>query len=356
MNNNDRLIILDIIRFVAAMSVLIYHYQSEYISTLPADSLIAQYIYSITKFGYLGVELFFLISGFVIFASAKNRTSSQFFISRATRILPTFWVCMTLTSIVILIEPTNQISLTLAKYIANFFLIYSHIGQEPVDGVYWTLVVEVKFYACVFLLILSGAFKNHKLWLSIWLILIISFLIFNQPFFLGWFISPHYSCYFISGIIFYLARTEGYTKFNTIVLAISFILALLQTYQSIDSFTKSADINDKLIALVLVSLFYGLFFLISKNILNLKPKKSWLLLGGITYSLYLLHNLMGRLIFGYFKTSIDPLLLILLIALAMTLISLFIHIKLERKISDRLKTYLINLLSKLNLDATKKSS
>ncbi len=56
-DSKERLILLDLMRFVAAMAVLIYHYKSKYIETLQADAELASAIYSITKFGYLGVVI-----------------------------------------------------------------------------------------------------------------------------------------------------------------------------------------------------------------------------------------------------------------------------------------------------------
>lgn len=54
------------------------------------------------KYGYLGVELFFMISGFVILMTASNNSLKRFFISRAVRLYPAFWVCCTITFLLIL--------------------------------------------------------------------------------------------------------------------------------------------------------------------------------------------------------------------------------------------------------------
>ena len=140
-----RLLFLDLIRFLAAMAVLIFHYKSKYIETLPVDSELAAVIYSVTKFGYLGVDLFLLVSGFVIFASAMNRTPSQFLISRGTRIYPTFWVCASFTCLLILVYPDSFSSVSPLQYLANLTLFHEYLGVKGIDGVYWTLVVELKF-------------------------------------------------------------------------------------------------------------------------------------------------------------------------------------------------------------------
>ena len=49
-------------------------------------------IANVTKYGYLGVNLFLLISGFVILVSSDGKSPRQFVISRIVRLYPTYWV------------------------------------------------------------------------------------------------------------------------------------------------------------------------------------------------------------------------------------------------------------------------
>ena len=75
-----RLPALDLLRFAAAMGVLAYHYISSY---LPEDlgSRWLEYAAHVTRYGYLGVELFFIISGFVILWSAQGKSATSFAVS-----------------------------------------------------------------------------------------------------------------------------------------------------------------------------------------------------------------------------------------------------------------------------------
>ena len=50
-----------------------------------------------TWFGWVGVEVFFVISGFVIANSASKTSPIEFLISRALRLYPAVWVCSTAT-------------------------------------------------------------------------------------------------------------------------------------------------------------------------------------------------------------------------------------------------------------------
>jgi peptidoglycan/LPS O-acetylase OafA/YrhL len=92
---------IDLLRFVAAMAVVFYHfayrgYHADYLSPLDYPAL-----GQVCKYGYLGVELFFLISGYVILHSAQGKTLGQFFVSRVRRLYPAYWVACTLCFVAI---------------------------------------------------------------------------------------------------------------------------------------------------------------------------------------------------------------------------------------------------------------
>ena len=71
----ERLPALDLLRFFAAAAVMVYHY-TYYFAESGGPELSA--LEAVTRHGYLGVELFFMISGFVILWSASNRTAKKF--------------------------------------------------------------------------------------------------------------------------------------------------------------------------------------------------------------------------------------------------------------------------------------
>lgn len=344
---HERFAELDFIRFFAAFSVLIYHYKSKYVESLSDSPALAHGVYSITKFGYLGVDLFFIISGFVIFASAIDRTGVQFAISRITRLYPTLWVCVTITALIVFFLKGPDSNITLTQWLANLTLFNKRLGIGDIDGVYWTLEVEVKFYFCIFILLLLDLVKYYRVWIPIWLAASVSFMFFEQPFFLGWFISPEYSSYFIAGIIFYLARREGYKLFHFVILFSTLAVSSVYAYREISTFARDVTAPERLIAVGIVWCLYFLFFLISKKWFTMPSTGFILGLGGMTYPLYLLHNRAGKEIYDSLVGTIHPLALVILIAIFMLLASLFIHVYLERGIADRLKFYLFSLSQKI---------
>ncbi len=105
---------IDLLRFLAALSVVIYHYTFRAYGVGNLSPIPYLEMSRFTRYGYLGVELFFIISGYVILLSVQGKTVRQFFISRVQRLYPAFWVACTLTFLVVRIwgnGSTNALSL-----------------------------------------------------------------------------------------------------------------------------------------------------------------------------------------------------------------------------------------------------
>lgn len=147
----QRLAGLDALRGLAALAVMVYHYtgtKAGHAGSHESRQLVhLQY----------GVHLFFAISGFVIFLTLeKSRSWSDFVISRFARLYPPFWVCLALTWLVVLAFglPGRETSVrdlawnvTMVPTLLNLTLFRGGDPVAPVDGVYWSLQVELMFYA-----------------------------------------------------------------------------------------------------------------------------------------------------------------------------------------------------------------
>jgi len=327
--------LLDPMRFLAALAVVFYHYSVYFSSAGLGGAVKASY------FGYLGVPLFFIISGFVITASAHNRTGLEFAISRAARLYPAFWAGLIFTVVVSLFAG-NYYNLT--DLLFNASLLNDYFGIDNVDGVYWTLQVEIKFYACVFFLIVFGVFDRFKIWLSIWLALAITHYFTGQPHFLGWFISPQYSFFFIGGVCSYLLfqnKKDSYFGFIFLIAAIfSVIVADIQAIH----FYPSATEADKNIVSIIIICFYLLFLALSLGKLQIKSHSGFSLLGAISYPVYLIHNNAGKDIISGLSEKIPIPMAVAITTVIVVFVSISIHIMVEKKLALKLKqvgTYLL---------------
>src|SRR5579872_7463820 len=136
---------IDLVRFLAAVSVLIFH-----LGYLNQSGIEYRAIWPLAWQGWVGVEIFFVVSGLVIANSAASTTPLEFLRGRALRLYPAAWCCATLTFIV---KGGDE----LVPYLHSMAL----LPKGPwIDDVYWTLSVEIAFYALVFLLLCFNAFAH----------------------------------------------------------------------------------------------------------------------------------------------------------------------------------------------------
>jgi len=155
----DYLYTLDILRFSCALLVLFFHLGYSTWQERSGAAEIVNGSYTIPEgtlfwFGWVGVQLFFVISGYVIANSAQSATPYTFIRSRLHRLLPAAWVCASLSLVIAILFDTRPMGDLAVRYINSIFL----VPTGPwIEGVYWTLALEVFFYLVVFLFIACNA-------------------------------------------------------------------------------------------------------------------------------------------------------------------------------------------------------
>lgn len=157
---------LDLLRFFAATIVTVYHLA--FWAWAYPDGQVAVASRGVAEFhdwarltsgGWAGVQIFFVISGFVIATSSENSPALRFLMSRLVRLVPGVWVCATITFIAWLLIDVGSPGEHLQAYLRSLaFMPYA----PWIDSVYWTLGVEVVFYTLVFLLLVMHRFDWLK--------------------------------------------------------------------------------------------------------------------------------------------------------------------------------------------------
>lgn len=151
--DRQRILALDGLRGLAALTVVFYHYTTRYTELYgPREGLWFQF-----PWGQYGVRLFFVISGFVIFMTVDRMENLwQFIASRFARLYPVFWVSMGLTYAVIKWTdlPKRQISGVDALW--NLTMVPGMHGAQSIDGAYWSLRYELSFYIVMGLILGLG--------------------------------------------------------------------------------------------------------------------------------------------------------------------------------------------------------
>jgi peptidoglycan/LPS O-acetylase OafA/YrhL len=286
---------LDLLRLAAVAAVILYHYGFWGPASNGLPQVALPYLAAVAQYGFLGVPVFFTISGFVIAYSAEGRTPIGFAIARFSRIYLTFVFCMTLTFATILLLGGTNFEVTFAQWFANLFVAAPALGQSYVDTSYWSLVIEIVFYAWVAVFLAVGLLPRRiDAIILIWLgITFANELTIDAPIFEKIFIADD-SGFFAVGLVIY----EHYRGRRDLklygILALSIGTSVFQAIHKLEHLGvhTGGTFDERIVAVIcLVSIA---FIFLATRIRKL-PLPAGLILaaGGITYPLYLLHMQMG---------------------------------------------------------------
>lgn len=151
---------VDLLRFASALMVAMFHLSFWIGRPNTTPSLVTGGIFAFphlarfTSVGRMGVEVFFVVSGFVIAFSAQSATAGSFLRGRVLRLAPGAWICATLTlAVAALVRPEPLLGLA-GDWVRS--VTFSPYGGY-IDSVYWTLAIEASFYLVIFVLLRLGA-------------------------------------------------------------------------------------------------------------------------------------------------------------------------------------------------------
>lgn len=292
---------LDVTRFFAAFWVMSFHYFLAY------DDVIRWY-----RYGDLGVQLFFIISGFVIVQSLRGKTLKEFALGRFIRLFPLFWILCSITYIITFLVP-NSNPVHFSEYLLSMTMLGdkfdSIIGYTRlVDPAYWTLAVELIFYTFIALFVYFFSYKRLRYFFLIWFI--VSILAFvthhDRNVFVKLLLVRHASYFIFGGTLALIAVHEAkrlYEKYFD--WALLFLSALYATYihpVALPPYTVPNQLDQHIITLLHICFFVGVGILvyISPYIKNKKILSTSIILGGLTYPLYLMHETIGNAFIRYF--------------------------------------------------------
>jgi peptidoglycan/LPS O-acetylase OafA/YrhL len=346
---HDRVYELDLLRFIAAFSVLMFHYSFRGAAGKPGNTFTA-FNYApmagVARYGYLGVNLFFLISGFVILMSANGSSPRRFLISRFVRLYPAYWVCCSITFLAAFLQADPRFPYSIQAYLENMTMMNGFVGRPPlfVDGSYWSLAVELKFYFLVFVVLVIRQFNHLKLFLALWLVGA-GICHFYREKFSYFLLMPQYAGYFIAGAAFYIAYLEGWSFFTIMLLLGAYPLVIHCAIE--DAQLHLEDYGppfEPWVVAFCISLFFALFFLITTRRLRRFCSPRLLFLATLTYPLYLLHQNIGYLIFNQLNDRVNHHLLFWGVTGAMMVAAGLVHVFIERRYARRLKRFLERVL------------
>ena len=325
--------LLDLLRFGAALGVAVFHliFWSWAGSSVGVTPGFEHYVAAdvqfpaaadFTWFGWVGVEIFFVISGFVIANSATKSSATEFLFGRALRLYPAVWVCSTLTFIVLLLSARGSASEFILPYLTAMLLIPKGIKGQWLDCIYWTLAAEMAFYGLVFctlltkkitlrhlawgltlysavfnvfsLLVLSGAIQSNMLYWAV--------LMFRVP---GATWLLNHGCFFALGIWLFMSANGKLTAFEQFAVAVACLSGCAEIYFFSSFLLAAIPAISGQSALAPIGVWAAAVLLIAvaakrsrHSTGTASPEAPGYLrtLGLITYPLYLTHNVIGSAI------------------------------------------------------------
>ena len=294
---------LDCLRGIACLSVLLFHYTTKY-SEIFSTTLTTQ-LFNF-KYGGLGVDLFFIISGFVIFLTVKKETRPQeFAYKRFTRLYPTFWICVLLTFFLIRSSDLVMYRRSFSDLIINLTMIPDIFGVKRVDGVYWSLLPELMFYLLMFCMLLFKKIRHINLICFIWLLCIL-LNSFGDIMPLRVLFNLNFGHLFIIGICFYKIKNKEANWSSHLLILGSFLVSFV--------------ISDVMYKHLFLLLFIAIFYLFVYDKLKWIKLKLLIVLGEVSYALYLLHQFIGYFIINeLIDSGIENGVLLMLIPSAITI-------------------------------------
>jgi peptidoglycan/LPS O-acetylase OafA/YrhL len=283
----SRLTQLDALRALAAIAVMTYHYTHRF-PQLYVPSVKPRF--TNWHLDYIPISVFFMISGFVIFMTLdRSSRLRDFVLSRLLRLYPMYLLAMAITFTAMhLFGPANR-AVGWKTVLRNLTLFQSWLGDggRNVDGVYWTIGVEVNFYVLISLAFLFGWLRGRRLGVTLGSWIVLSYYLESHwgewvPGSMYWTrgLDTWWSQCFISGICCYLVwKNDGrYTKWTAAGHVGSVVLVGM--------------LRNTTMAVLLMALILAMNLAANRRIPGLGsgvlPK-----LGVCTYALYLLHQNLG---------------------------------------------------------------
>ena len=342
-----RLRVLDGLRFAAALAVVLFHFTGRDSIAWPEGVReVFPFLSRITVYGGFGPYLFFMISGFVVLMSAWGRPVHSFVASRVGRLYPAYWVAVLLTAAVLFLNQgliDRWGSLGPSGVAMNLTMFQSAFGVPHVDGVFWTLWVELKFYLLLALLAMAGITRGRLLALClVWPVAGALAAQTGSPLLVAA-LEPVYAPFFCIGILLYLVHREGWSASTGLLLALNYCFALYTCSSYFVPWTlgvAGSGISFRGVAVLLTLSILAIGLATLTRWLDRLDRLDWrwlTFLGALTYPLYLVHQVPGWVLIHRLAPVLPAYVTVGLVLAVVLAAAYLVHRFVERPVGGRLR-------------------
>jgi peptidoglycan/LPS O-acetylase OafA/YrhL len=343
-----RLRALDGLRLVAALMVCAYHYAGRDGDIARSWGQSPKEIFpdlsGAFSYGPLGVQIFFIISGFVICMSGWGRTLKDFTISRVTRLYPAYWAALVLVTLVFAVAGYHRVSNT--DLLTNFTMLQMPAGAERVLGVCWTLWAEMRFYLLFALCVVwPGATRERVLiFCAVWTAGALYADSSGEPF-LKLALMPNYAPFFVGGMGLYLVYRFGHDALSWGVVAVGFLLGQRYAVQDLVAPAQMHVFHHRSQLGVIAVVAFGFLAVAAVTLVPAVSGVNWRWLttaGALTYPFYLVHEHLGWVAVDklHHRTDLPDTAVFVTTVLGMLVLAWLLNRLVEKPFAPRLKRLL----------------
>lgn len=336
-----RLYVIDGIRLVAALMVALHHYAGTERVDRPGNVIwgrpvgdLMPTVHHLAAYGWIGVEIFFVISGFVICMSSWGRSPRQFFVSRVIRLYPAYWFAVLFTTGVLVAVPGVWERLKIREVLFNLTMLQSGSGVPNVDGVYWTLWSELRFYLLFLVVVAMGlTYRRVVAFCCVWGAVAMLAPAADLPV-LELVANPDGAWFFIAGLALYLMHRFGPDLLLWGILGMAWMMGQLELGRRIDEIEHVSGWRGAFLVYTVFLLFMAAVALGYTD----RVRWKWLVTAGaLTYPLYLTHYAAGTALISRLRDTMDPRLLVVAVIAGFCVLSYLVHRLVERPVARGVK-------------------
>lgn len=341
-----RLRALDGLRLLAALMVAGYHYGGRGGQISDAWGASPRQLFPAAApwlaYGCLGVQIFFVISGFVICLSAEGRSVRAFAASRAARLYPAYWAALVLVAVAArAVSPSD--------FLVNLTMLQQPLGAERVLGVCWTLWAELRFYVLFALCVVlpGGGRRRTLLFCAGWMLsaVLADAADPGGKGFLVQALMPQYAPFFTGGIGLYLAHRAPRDRLAWAVAGAGWLLgqhyAVAGLWHAPDP--RFFSYRSAVVIISVVTAGFAAVALAALGRLGGRAERRgwrWLTLAGaLTYPFYLVHEHLGWVLIAalHRRAGLPPGAVFALTVAAILALAWAVHRGIERPLGPRLR-------------------
>jgi peptidoglycan/LPS O-acetylase OafA/YrhL len=348
---SDRLLALDGLRLLAALMVCLYHFTGRggtvSDSWHQAPSHLFPELSRLSVYGCLGVQFFFVISGFVICMSSWGRTMGDFFRSRVARLYPAYWAALMIVTAASFALPVVVRPLRLDDFLVNLTMLQQPVGTPRVLGVCWTLWVEVRFYALFALLVVRRGvtYRRVVLFCCLWTLAAALSGVTDDPL-IDELVMAEYAPFFVGGLALYLIHRFGSDLLLWGIVAMSWLLG--QHYATAGLYhpfpTSGGVHRDPHVILLFVTLAFAAVAAVALGWTRWAHWPWLATAGALTYPFYLIHEHLGWFVIRVLHRGLGlgPWRTLAASVLGLLALAWLMHRLVEKPLGPRLKKALRN--------------